>query len=891
MRKKVDRILKPKSIAIIGASEREGTRGTLVLKSLLGSPFKGKLYAINQKHKEVQGLPVYRSIKKVKAEVDLAIICTSRKMVLGLVSECGQANVGGLLILSPGFSITEPENRQLFEKISQTAKRYGMRIIGPNCLGFLNPRLHLNASIMPKMALPGNIAFISQSGALATSILDWSVDQSVGFSYFVHLGASMDISFDDLIDYFGADPFTSCILVFMENLKDVRKFMSASRAFARNKPIIVLKAGKSNEGKEAALSHTGVLSGDDRIYQAAFDRVGIIRVNTIAQLFNCAQSLARQARPKGNRLAVVSNADGPGVLATDYLVNNGGALAQLSDLSLNKLNEILPPNWSQKNPVDLLISATPDQFSDATQICINDIGADGILVILTPTVFCDAAETARRLVQLVKKCPKPVLASWMGEIDVKEGREILEKGGIPNYRFPESAVDVFVRMHKYNQDLVALYETVPATPESFTPDRGKARRIIYHALEHGRQRLYEHEAKGLFECYDLPVNPCLTSRNMQEITNFAEEIGYPIVLKIVSQDIGHKSEVDGVVLNVRNAEEVKEGFRNILNNINRLRPEARIEGILAEKMVKKKYELIMGARKDPIFGPVLFFGQGGLATEALQDIKLGLPPLNMNLAKKIIEQTRIYSLLKGHKNLEGVNLEELQFTLCKFAYLVMDFPEILEIEINPYVADVQGGKVLDAHVLLDTELTIGKTKMYSHLAISPYPGRKYSRESRIKDGREILLRPIMPEDEPLMIKMLEKASSQSLYLRFFGHVPKVTHKWLTRFTHIDYDREIAIVAQIESEKGDKELMGVVRIIEDAWGESAEYAILVADKWQGQGLGNILTDYILEIAKERGIKMIIASVLPTNTGMIRIFEKRGFRIDRSSLEAYEVSLDL
>ncbi len=891
MRRKVDKILKPKSIAVIGASEREDSRGTIVLKNLLEASFKGKIYAINLKHQKVQGLPVYRSIHKVQAPVDLAIICTPTDTVLKLVKDCGEAKVGGLLILSSGFVVKSEDSQQIFQKISHIARKYGMRIIGPNCLGFLNPRLNINASITPKMALPGNIAFISQSGALATSILDWSVDQSVGFSYFVHLGAPMDIGFADLIDYFGADPFTSCILIYMENLQDARKFMSAARAFSRNKPIIVLKAGQSREGKQAALTHTGVLSGDDEIFQAAFDRVGIIRVDTIAQLFNSAHSLAMQPRPKGNRLAVVSNAGGPGVLATDYLVSKGGALAPLSDLSLNKLNELLPDNWSKTNPIDLLSTATPEQYSKAVELCIKDFDVDAILVILTPTLFSDPVETARELVRLSKRCPKPVLASWMGETDVREGREILEKGGIPNYRFPESAVYVFVRMYKYTQDLVSLYETVPATPQSFTPDRETARKIIYRALEQGRKVLFEGEAKNLLKCYDLPVGRTLSSRNVQEILDFAEEIGYPIVMKIVSQDIGHKSEVDGVVLNIQSPKEAKEAFRNILNNINRLRPEARIEGILAEKMVFKKYELLFGARKDPLFGPVLFFGRGGLAAEVHQDVSLGLPPLNMSLAKKIIEQTRVFPLLKGYKNLEGVNLEELEFMLLKFAYLVMDFPEILEVEINPYVADKKGGKVLDAHIVLDTQLPIGKTKMYNHLAISPYPGRKYSKDVILKDGRSALLRPIMPEDEPLLVKMLENASSQSLYLRFFGHVPKVTHKWLTRFTHIDYDREIAIVAQIKNEDGTSELMGVVRIIEDAWGESAEYAILVADKYQGLSLGNLLTDYILEIARERGIKKIVASVLPTNSGMIHMFEKRGFSIDRSSLEAYEVSLNL
>ncbi len=892
MRKKVDKILKPKSIAIIGATERPESKGSIVLDNLIQSNFTGNLYAVNLKHQKVKGLPVYRSVENIEATVDLAIICTPPAKVLRLVNECGKAGVGGLLILTSGFEMLKEEGKKMLADIARAARQHDMRLIGPNCLGFMNPRMKINASTAPKMPLAGNIAFISQSGALLTSVLDWSTDQSVGFSYFVHLGAMMDMGFADLIDYLGADPFTSCILIYMESLKDARKFMSAARAFSRNKPIIVLKAGKSKEGIKAAEMHTGVFTGPDHIFQAAFDRVGIIRVSTIAQLFNAAQSLAMQPRPKGNRLAIVSNAGGPGVLATDYLIENGGQLAPLSDLTLNKLNELLPPTWSQINPIDLLSTATPEQFSTAVRLCVKDAGVDGILVLLTPQLNSNPSEAARQLVEMAKSSPKPVLASWMGETDVLEAREILEKGGIPNYRFPESAVDVFVRMYKYDQDLASLYETVPATPQSFVPNRIEARNIIYKVLEEGRKTLFENEAKALLQCYELPVGPCRITKNIQEVHDFAQKEGYPIVLKIVSRDIGHKSDVGGVKLNINSPEEAREAFREILSNINRIRPDARIEGMLVEKMVFKKYELLFGAHKDPLFGPVLLFGQGGRAAEVYKDIMLGLPPLNMSLARKIIEKTRIYPLLQGFRNIEGVNLEELEFMLCKFAYLVMDFPEILEVEINPYVADKMGGLVLDAHILLDAQLPIGQTKTYGHLAISPYPGRKYSKKVTIRNGREVLLRPIMPEDEPMLINMLENASSQSLYLRFFGHVPKVTHKWLTRFTHIDYDREIAIVAEIQDEDTkEKELMGVVRIIEDAWGESAEYAILVADKWQGQGLGNLLTDYILAIAKDRNIKKIVASVLPTNSGMIHMFERRGFRIDRSSLEAYEVELAL
>ncbi len=889
MRKKLDKILKPKSVAVIGASDRIGSVGQSVLHNMLTADFQGNVYPVNLRHSEVQGRRAYRHVGQIEEQVDLAIVCTPATSVPKVVRECGEAGVGGITILTAGFKEAGEEGKRMFEEIRRLAREYRMRVIGPNCLGFMNPHLGINASFATRMALPGNIAFISQSGALLTSILDWSVEQNVGFSYFVSIGSMLDVSFADLIDYFGSDPQTSCILIYMESMGEARRFMSAARSFARNKPIILLKAGRSQEGGQAALSHTGGLAGNNDVFEAAFRRAGVIQVETIAQLFHCAQSLAMQPRPKNNRLAMISNAGGPAVLATDFLIEHGGRLAQLSQMTLEKLQEQFGDSWSHANPVDLLGEAGAEDYRQALGHCLKDREVDGVLVLLTPQAMTKPTEIATAVVKTAKHSNKPVLAVWMGESEVWEGREILEAGKIPHYRYPESAVDVFLRMYQYHRNLQFLYETPPEAPGNFRPQRQAVRSIIERALSQNRRSLTESESKRLMQCYEIPVTQNKIVNSEEEAEAFAESIGYPVVMKIASHEIGHKTELGGVRLNIPDAPTVRETFRDIMERVRQHKPDAEVEGILVEQMVDKPFELLIGARKDEFFGPVIVFGRGGVGVEVYRDYQLGLPPLNMSLARHIIEGTRIFPLLQGYRGLPGVDLENLEFTLCKFAYLVMDFPQISEIDINPFVADETGGIVLDAHITL--EATPGTTKPYKHLSICPYPER-YEREVQLQDDTPILLRPIRPEDEPLVNRMLKNVSNDTLYLRFFGHIPKIIHEWLTRFTHIDYDREIAIIALAQPEEdGSQEMIGVVRIIEDAWGESAEYAILVSDGWHKKGLGTLLTDYILDIAHRRGLQKIVASVLPANTGMIRIFEKRGFTFDRSDLEIWEVELDL
>ncbi len=871
MAHRLEKIFQPKTIAAIGASDREGTVGNALIKNILGGTYTGKTYPVNPKHRTIQGLKSYRSVLKIPDTIDLAVIATPARIVPKVMEECGQAGVGGVVIISAGFKEAGEKGQSMYDEISQISRKYNLRIVGPNCVGFINPSIGLNASFAATNALPGNIAFISQSGALCTAILDWSVDQSVGFSHFVSIGSMLDVGFHDLIDYFGTDQKTTSILIYVESLKNPRRFMSAARAFARYKPIIVLKAGKSEEGAKASLSHTGSLAGNDEVFRAAFRRAGILQVDTIQQLFNCAQALAMQPRPLGNRLAIVTNAGGPGVLATDYLTGNGGKLAKLSTETMDKLNELLPTHWSRGNPIDVLGDADANKYREAVNVCSQDENVDAILAILVTQGVTDPTDVAKALV--AEKFQKPVLACWMGEGDVQEGREVLEQGRIPNYRYPESVVDVFLKMHQYSDNLKLLYETPPNIPEELSFETEKASRLIHNAIGIGRYQLTETEAKQLMECYDIPTPPGKLVKTSEEAAAYANEIGYPVVMKISAPAIGHKTEIGGVALNINSATEVRTTFRNMWGKAQFHFPGAKILGVRVEKMISKKYELLIGAKKDPIFGPVIVFGSGGILVELFKDTNMGLPPLNMVLAKHIIEKTKVHQLLKGYRGMPGVDMEALQFLLVKFAYLVMDFPEIKEIDINPYAIDEDGGFALDAHIVLDENLPAKQKMPYDHLVISPYP-TQYQREFTMKNGQKAMLRPIRPEDEPLEAAMFKQLSKQSIYFRFFGYIPRVDHKMLIRFTQIDYDREMAIIAEIE-EDGIKKMVGVVRFVSDAWNESAEYAIVVADPWQGQGLGSAMTDFILEIAKERGIGKVYAEVLSENDVMSQMLLKRGF----------------
>jgi acetyltransferase len=877
MKKYLDAIFLPGSVAIIGASNRPGSIGTSVWQNMLAGGYKGRVFPVNLKYKSLDGHKVYRSLASIPEVVDLVVVTTPAATVADIIKEAGKKGVPGMVIVSAGFKESGKQGQRLFDKIQKLAFQHKIRIIGPNCVGVIHPPTGLNASFARRQALPGKLALISQSGAICTSILDWAYDQRVGFSHFISVGSMVDVSYHDLIDYLAMDRSTSAILIYMESLDDARKFMSAARAFSRNKPIIVLKAGKSTEGAQAALSHTGSLAGNDAVFDAAFQRAGIIRVNTIQDLFDCAQALAMQPLPQGKRLAVITNAGGPAILATDFLISNGGRLAELSAATVQALNGNLSPAWSKGNPVDVLGDGSPAQLQFALETVSRDAGVDAVLVIFTTQGVVDASEAAQAIVDAdVDTSGKPMLASWMGEQDVADAREILEEARIPNYRYPENAVNVFLKMHSYKRNLELLYETPPSAPFDFKPDRKRANAIMKAAVRSGQSTLSEAHGAQLLECYDIPVLPMKLARDEEEAVEFGQEIGFPLVMKVSGPGLIHKTELGGVKLPIKHPNQVKKAFRDIVESVRSHKPDAEIDGVLLLPYIKKRHELLLGSKTDEIFGPVLVFGMGGVAVEVFRDQVIGLPPLNMILARRLIEQTKIYTLLKGYRNMPGVDLDSIYFLLIRFGYLVVDYPEIREMDINPFAVDEHGGVVLDVKIVLHEEGAKLPASSYYHPVIPPYP-EQYNTTVKLKDETTVQLRPIRPEDEPLEARMFDYLSKETIYFRFFGYIPKPEHKNMTRFTHIDYDREMAIIATQKSTSGKEEMMGVVRIIGDPWGQVAEYAIVVADPYQRKGLGSILTGYILDIAREKGYKKVYASLLKSNTGMKVLFEKFGFTI--------------
>lgn len=884
--KNLDALFNPKNVALIGASTTPNSVGYSLVENLTAG-FGGDVFLINPKHKLIKGRKTYSSILDVPKKIDLAIIATPAKTVPELVTECGEVGVKSIIIISAGFKEAGKEGREREQHIKDIAQAYDMRVLGPNCLGFLHPAKKLNASFCPNLPKKGSIAFLSQSGAMGTAILDWAVEKNIGFRYFVSLGEMVDIGFDDLIDYFGQDPNTSSILIYMESLTHARKFMSAARGFALSKPIMVLKAGKSAAGSKAALSHTGSLAGDDAGFKAAFKRSGIIRVDSIGELFDCAQTLALQPLPKNSRLAIVTNAGGPGVIATDCLMENQGKLAALTQKTKRTLDALLPRSWSKNNPVDILGDATPERYQKTVKTVLQDENVDGILVLLTPQAMTSPLKVAQHLSKLSKHSNKPVMACWMGGKEIHQGKQYLEQHGIPVYETPEDAIICFLHLHNYAKNLALLYETPSNTPSRFNPNYKAAKNVMRQAFREGRDRLSYGESKEVLHQYGIPVVKGITVCSPEQAAEDAAKIGFPVVMKVNSSAILHKTEKGGIRLNVNSQKEVKKAFNDLMGVAKKAGKGAMTSGVVIEPFVHKKFELLIGAKKDPVFGPVILFGMGGVGVETFKDINAGLPPLTMALAQRVIEQTKVYSLLKGIRGLKGVNLRTLQFILYKFSYFLMDFPEVKEVDINPFMMDQHGGLAVDARILLEKASMKHRT-LYSHLVISPYP-KEHVSKFIMRNGKQVILRPIKPEDEPLHAEFLKKLSPTTQRLAFFHLVKKVTHQLLVRYTNIDYDREIAIMAEL-SEKTGKKMVGVARLMADPYNETAKFAIVVGDPWQHQGLGTKLTDYLLSIARERNLKLVTAEILGTDKVMSSLLEKRGFiTIKKSKTNILELKL--
>ncbi len=874
----LDVFFEPSNVAVIGATEAPGSVGRTTLWNLMSTPFGGTVFPVNPKRPSVLGIKAYPSVKDVPAEVDLAVIVTRASFVPSVIKECGEAGVKGAIVISAGFKELGPEGVDLERQLLENARAAGIRVIGPNCLGLMCPPSGVNATFAAGMARPGNIGFISQSGALCTAVLDWSFQQMVGFSAFISIGSMVDVGWGDLIDYLGQDPKTRAILVYMESVGDARSFLSAAREVALNKPIIVIKAGRTEAGGKAAASHTGSLTGSDDVLNAAFRRSGILRVNNISDLFYTAEVLSKQPRPKGSKLSLLTNAGGPAVLATDALISAGGQLADLSAGTKEELNAFLPPHWSRNNPIDILGDADAERYAKSLEIAAKDPNSDGLLVILTPQAMTDATKTAE-LLRNYSKLDKPVLASWMGGPEVAAGDKILNSANIPTFPYPDTAARIFQYMCSYSYSLRGLYET-PLLPGGTEEDhqRAEVKKIVDNVRKGGRNLLTEYESKQVLASYGIPTVPSKIAKTAEDAVKAAEELGYPVVLKLHSETITHKTDVGGVHLNLRDADAVKHAFEAIGTSVAERAKKSDFLGVTVQPMIRFfGYELIIGSSIDPQFGPVLLFGMGGQLVEVFKDRSLALPPLNTTLARRMMEQTKIYKALHGVRGRKPVDLAALESLMVRFSQLVVEQRWIKEIDINPLLASSEGLLALDARVVLHPAET--KEEELPRLAIRPYP-IQYVGSWKMSDGSEVAIRPIRPEDEPRMVRFHETLSERTVYYRYLQMLQltqRVAHERLTRICFIDYDREIALVAQRETQSGLAEIIGVGRLDKTPGTRSAELAVVISDSIQGKGLGTELARRLIEVARAEKIERITAQLLPDNAGMRTIFKKMGFTL--------------
>ncbi len=874
----LEKLFKPQRIAVIGASPRPGSVGATVLHNLLNSGSDAVVYPVNPKHEAIHGIHAWPTIRDVPKTPDLAIICIPAASVPQAVRECGEAGVLGILILSAGFREVGEGGRDLERRTTEEARKFpGLRIIGPNCLGVIVPGVRLNASFAGQLPLPGHVAFISQSGALCTAILDWADQKGLGFSYFVSIGNMLDVDLGDLIDYFGQQPEVRSIILYAESVTNARKFMSAARAFARVKPIVAYKSGRFAESAKAAASHTGALAGEDSVVDAAFKRAGIERCYEIDDVFDCAELLAWQRLPAGPRLAIVTNAGGPGVMAADALLAREGVLSTLSPPTLEALSRILPPFWSHGNPVDVLGDASAERYAGATEIVLKDANVDGVLVILTPQAMTDATAAADAVAKLAAGATRPILAAWMGGRSVQPGIERLNQSGIPTYENPAKAVRAFMHLVSYGRNREILYEMPREIPVRFPLDRQAIQERFAESLSRAESLVSEPVCKGLLTAYGIPTTKTIVARSAEEAAVAAREIGFPVVLKIVSPDVSHKTDVGGVRLHLDSEEAVRDAFEQIRASVTGAVQNARIDGIAVQEMIAEPngQELILGAKKDPTFGAILLFGRGGVTAEILKDRVLELPPLNERLARRMLSKLRTWPLLQGYRGRPGVDLDQLLEVLMRFSYLVADLPQIREFDINPLVASPRRIVALDARAIRDPDDSLREAKPFEHLAIRPYPER-FNREVTLKNGLPVLLRPIRPEDETLWHALLADCSFETIHSRFGYAFKGTNHQMASRFCFIDYDREMAIVAEIEGNEGRK-IIGVGRMVADPGHEIAEYAVLVADAWQGQGLGLTLTGYCLEIAKAWGLQKVFATTESINSRMLATFRRFAFEL--------------
>lgn len=883
----LNRIFNPKQIAVIGASERAGSIGAKIFGNLTGAGYTGSVFPVNPFRRTVQGHPAYSSINKIPYKVDLAVVATPAHTVPQVVEECGEAGVAGIIIISAGFKEAGEEGMSIEKQLLMHQKKYGIRVIGPNSLGVIRPKINLYATFADTHASSGKIAFISQSAALCASALDWAAEAQVGFSAVVSTGSMLDVDLGDLIDYFGIDAQTRSILLYVESIKDGRKFMSAARGSVRNKPIVLVKAGRFKESIGAALSHSGSLGGEDAVYDAAFKRAGIVRVEAISDLFNCAEALAMQPNPTGPNLTIITNAGGPAIMATDHLIAREGKLAKLNDETVQALKSVLPPYCSISNPIDIYEEATPNRFRDVVDICLKDPHSNGFLVIYTPQGATKPVDLAKIIVDLAKQTQKPILTALMSEDEsCRKARRILQGNGIPSFKAPEEAVSTFMYMYDYSRNLNLLYQTpeeLPVAQPNFTPLKA----ILRQAFCEGRPLLSLPESMRFLEAYKIPTVKTLVARTPEEAIALASKLGYPVAMKALSTEISHKSKIGGVKLDVCYPSEISSFFEEIADRVKK-HSVAEFQGVTIQPMIRQKgHELIIGSKKDAQFGFIILFGMGGTGAEVFKDVSIGFPPLNQTLARRLIEDTAIYKRAQAVGQPLNVNL--LEEILVRFSQFVTDFPEINEIDINPLIAGESGAVAVDARIVIDWDRMLREFAEYQdNSLIASYP-KKYVAAIQLKNGTQVSLRPIKPEDEVRFNEFLRSLSAETMQFRFFEIIKEVSHEMLTRFCNLDYDREIAIVAEPQDDR--KLIIGAVRLIAEPGGKSGEFAVLVGDKWQGLGLGSTFMDLLVELGKDMRVDRIYGYVSANNPKMLSMCRKKGFRVEPLDEETVQASLVL
>jgi acetyltransferase len=883
-RQPLDVFFSPRVVAVVGATEAAGSVGRTILWNLISSPFGGTVFPVNPKRPSVLGIKAYPTLADVPAKVDLAAIVTPAAAVPAVVGQCADLGIPAAVIISAGFREVGAAGAELERRTLAEARRGRVRLVGPNCLGVMSPVSGLNATFAAAMARPGSVAFLSQSGALLTAILDWSLKEQVGFSAFVSLGTMLDVGWGDLIDHFGNDPRTRAIVLYMESIgDDARGFLSAAREVALTKPIIVIKAGRTEAAARAAASHTGALTGSDEVLDAAFRRTGVLRVSRIGDVFAMAEVLGKQPRPRGPRLSIVTNAGGPGVLATDALISHGGELAPLSDETRARLDAILPAAWSHGNPIDVLGDADPIRYAGALEIAAASPDTDGLLVVLTPQDMTEPTLTAQALTRHARIEGKPVLASWMGGAQVAAGVDILNRAGIPTFEFPDEAARAFCSMWRSSYALRALYET-PTAGATGTPDAAGAAAIIEGARAVGRTLLDEVESKRLLACYGIPTTKTFGAATADEARAAAAAVGFPVAVKLRSRTITHKTDVGGVRLGLADGDAVARAFDAIRASIvERVGAEHLAEnflGVTVQPMATTppgSYELILGASIDRQFGPVLLFGAGGQLVEVFRDRALALPPLTHTLARRLMEQTKIFRALEGVRGQPPVPIDALEELLVRFADLVVAQPWIAELDVNPLLASPEGLLALDARVVLHDPRT--RPEDLPRPAIRPYPAQ-YARPHRLPDGTELLIRPIRPEDEEMLVsfhRRLGEASVRERYLAPLRLDQRTTHERLVRVCFADYDRDVALVAEHRGPTGAPQIVAVGRLARRLAHDDAEFALLVRDDWQRRGLGTELLRRVVDVARRERVARVTATMLPDNHAMMRIASRLGFEI--------------